>query len=178
MMQGSQLDRLGLESLASLVGVTDFAVSVSKETLALAISRYTTDPHSELREFVARDVLDVAMGNTDNHARNTSVLKGTDGTIALSPLYDFAPMVLDRRGIARVSRWQDGSDYPDWTLVAKTLEQLGLDSRSTRQWLRGLSERVSHLPETMRGAGVPDQVVGACLQRIPRVADGLAQVTS
>jgi hypothetical protein len=70
-----------------------------------------TDPEKELREFVLRDLLDVALGNTDNHARNTSVLKWPDGRIELSPLYDFAPMILDRRMVARVSRWEDDRDF-------------------------------------------------------------------
>jgi serine/threonine-protein kinase HipA len=172
------IDRHGLESLCSLAGVADFAVPVPKEKLAQAIKTHATKPDAELREFVARDVLDVALGNTDNHARNTSVLKRTDGTIALSPLYDFAPMVLDRRGIARVSRWKDGSDYPDWNIVAAALDELGLEGRETRQWLRGMSDPVAGLPLVMRDEGVPEEVVVACSERVARVADSLARVTS
>jgi serine/threonine-protein kinase HipA len=170
------VERLGLESLCSLAGVAEFGARIPKETLARTIADYATDPQGELRELVLRDVLDVALGNTDNHARNTSVLKKLDGTIELSPLYDFAPMVFDQRGIARFCRWRDGSDYPDWNAVASFLATLGLDPRATREWLRGLAPRVEGLPALMRGCGVDDVVVERCSERITRVAQGLARV--
>jgi serine/threonine-protein kinase HipA len=175
-VDGEHVDRLGLESVCSLAGVAEFGVPVPKETLAGAIAKYVTDPPAELREFVARDVLDVALGNTDNHGRNTSVLKKTDGTIALAPLYDFAPMILDERGIARVCRWQDGSDNPDWNAVARFLGTLGLDAPATREWLRGLGPRVSALPAEMREQGVAEAVLERCAPRIERVAQALARV--
>jgi serine/threonine-protein kinase HipA len=171
-----RVDRLGLESLCSLAGVADFAVPVPKEQLAHAIARHATDPSIELREFVLRDVLDVALGNTDNHARNTSVLKPLDGTVALAPLYDFAPMILDQRGIARVCRWKDGSDYPDWNIVAAALEELGLDRIPMRRWLRALAPRVSGLPAILREKGVDSGVIAQCLPRIERVAGALGGV--
>ncbi|MFK5913750.1 MAG: hypothetical protein QM484_05190 [Woeseiaceae bacterium] len=34
-----------------------------------------------------------------------------DGTVQLTSLYDFAPMVLDYEGIACVSRWQENDNY-------------------------------------------------------------------
>lgn len=170
------VDRLGAESLCSLAGVAEFGVSVRKEKLARAIATYATDPKIELREFVARDVLDVALGNTDNHARNTSVLKGLDGTIQLSPLYDFAPMILDGRGIARVCRWEDNADYPSWNVVASFLQTLGLHPGETRSWLRGLAPAVMALPAIMRECNVAETVVERCSDRIDRVAQSLARV--
>lgn len=125
------------------------------------------------REFVLRDVLDAALGNTDNHARNTSVLKWFDGRVALSPLYDFAPMILDRRMIPRVSRWADDRDLPDWNAVADALADT-LDPASTRRWLRGLAPAIAELPATMAECGVPDEVIVRCRERIQRVARDLA----
>ncbi|MGH7269102.1 MAG: type II toxin-antitoxin system HipA family toxin, partial [Polyangiaceae bacterium] len=116
-----KVERLGLESLYSLAGVADFGSTIRKERQVDAVARFTTNPETELRELLLRDVLDVALGNTDNHARNTSVLKWPDGRIELSPLYDFAPMILDQRMIARVSRWEDNADFPDWARVADAL---------------------------------------------------------
>ena len=125
--------------------------------LAAALARYATEPAEELRELLLRDVLDVALGNTDNHARNTAVLKRTDGVIELTPLYDFAPMVLDPQGIARVCRWRDEEDgFPVWSRVAETLDALGLDDTTTKPWLRELGSAVGELPgppQTRSGAG-------------------------
>ena len=131
----------------------------------------------ELLEFVRRDVLDVALGNTDNHARNTSVLKDASGRIALAPLYDFAPMILDDRGIARVCRWADNADFPQWNLVAEALVDLGVDRAVARALLREMADIVGGLPAVMRDCGVPDVVTERCATRIERVARALLEVT-
>jgi serine/threonine-protein kinase HipA len=170
-----RVERLGLESLYSLAGVAEFGASVRKERLAAALARFAGDPRAELRELLLRDVLDVALGNTDNHGRNTSVLKDANGRVALSPVYDFAPMMLDRSGIARVSRWEDGADFPEWSAVTEALARLGggVDAGETRRWLRRLAADVKRLPATMRECDVPAPVIEACEPRVRRVADGL-----
>lgn len=175
---GRAVERLGLESLASLVGLAEFGVPIRKERLAAGIARFVGDRATELREFLQRDVLDVALGNTDNHARNTSVLKHADGRVALSPLYDFAPMFLDRSGIARVSRWADDLGFPDWARAAEALEEHGLDPVETRRWLHALAGPVRDLPATLRDCDVPAEVVAECGGRIQRVADALARLAA
>jgi serine/threonine-protein kinase HipA len=177
-VHSGRVDRLGLESLCSLAGVAEFGAALPKERLAQALATYATDKETELRELVVRDVLDVALGNTDNHERNTSVLKGADGRVALSPLYDFAPMLLDPRGIARVSRWADGGDFPDWNVVLAALVKLGLDPGATQRWLRDLGERAAALSPIMRECGAPDAVIARCEDRIVRVARALAAVSA
>ncbi len=173
---GGTVDRLGLESLYSLIGISDFGVPARKEDLAAAVARYTTDAATEVRELLLRDVLDVALGNTDNHGRNTAVLKSPDGHIALSPLYDFAPMFLDRQGIARVSRWSaESGGFPDYAAVADALGAF-VDVRATKRWLRSLAERVGGLGVVLGDEGAPAGVIKACDDRIRRVAADLARV--
>lgn len=170
-VRGRKIERLGLESLCSLAGVTEFGAPIAKEALALALAKYASEPELELREFLLRDVLDVALGNTDNHARNTSVLKNENGRIALSPLYDFAPMVLDPQGIARVCRWKAEDDgFPRWSEVVDHLATHGLDPNATKNWLRELAPRVAGLTEAMREEGVPKRVVEILQKRTLRVA--------
>ncbi len=163
------LERLALESLSSLAGIAEFGALTPKESFAGAISRFVNEPSVELREFLRRDVFDVAMGNTDNHGRNTSVLKHSDGRVALAPLYDFAPMFLDRSGIARVSRWSGDAGFPDWGRAVESLARFGVDSGETRRELRDLAGAVSDLPRTMRECDVPREVIEACANRIERV---------
>ncbi len=121
-------------------------------------------------------MLDVALGNTDNHGRNTSVLKDGAGRVALSPLYDFAPMILDRSGIARVSRWADGADFPDWRAVTGALAPLGLPPSTSRPWLRSMAGAFRKLAGTLRACGVPGRVIESCEPRVHRVADALARL--
>lgn len=169
--------RLGMESLCSLAGVSDFGVSVDKERLAQSLARFVTNPVRELREFLLRDVLDVALGNTDNHARNTAVLKTPDGKIELTPLYDFAPMVFDPQGIARVCRWQgETGGFPDWSRVMDALVPLGLERESTRRWLHELSDAVGELPTLLADEGVEPSLRVALTPRIARVAKELSSV--
>ncbi|WP_297798317.1 HipA domain-containing protein [uncultured Marinobacter sp.] len=53
-----------------------------------------------MADYIARDFLNFAIRNKDNHIRNTAILKrGRD--IALAPAFDVAPMVLDPEGFAR-----------------------------------------------------------------------------
>jgi serine/threonine-protein kinase HipA len=173
------VERLGLESLCSLAGISEFGAPVPKEQLAAAVARFTSDPKRELRELVLRDVLDVALGNTDNHARNTAVVKHLDGRIELSPLYDFAPMVLDPQGIARVSRWTaETAGYPDWSGVAEALVGAIGEAEVTamKKWLRGLADAVRDLPGSMRVESVPASVIELLEARTARVADALAEV--
>ncbi|MGH7281891.1 MAG: type II toxin-antitoxin system HipA family toxin, partial [Polyangiaceae bacterium] len=169
------VERLGVESLYSLAGVADFGSALRKERLVDVVAQFTTNPEKELRELVLRDVLDVALGNTDNHARNTSVLKWPDGRIELSPLYDFAPMILDQRMVARVSRWEDNADFPDWARVADALGKT-LDIGKTKRWLRRLAPRIADLPTTMKNCDVPKAVIARCKERIERVARALNAV--
>lgn len=171
--------RLGMESLCSLAGVSEFGAPTPKETLARALARFATDPARELRELLLRDVLDVALGNTDNHARNTAILKREDGTIELTPLYDFAPMVLDPQGIARVCRWSPDAEvegFPRWARVIEALAPLGLDDGPTKAWLRELAEVVGGLPASMSEEGVSDEVIEALRPRIARTARSLEAI--
>lgn len=175
-VSGGTIEYLGMESLCALAGVADFRVPIPKEDQARSLAACVTEPVAELREFLLRDVLDVALGNTDNHARNTAVLKFPDGRIALSPLYDFAPMFFDPRGIARTCRWRDGAAFPDWSAVAESMPPLGLSLADARSWLRSLAPRVRALAATMRQEAVPAEIVALCEDGIARVASDLERV--
>jgi serine/threonine-protein kinase HipA len=134
-------------------------------------------PEIELREFILRDVLDIALGNTDNHARNTALLKELDGALALSPLFDFAPMALDPQGIARVCRWPDeDGGIPDWNALARTLESLGLSAGAVRTHLGSLADTINDLPRIMADERVPKSVIETFADRTARVAASLASV--
>ncbi len=173
---GNAVRRLGLESLASAAGVTAFGASVPQEELCGAMARFSSDPASDIQEFVFRDVLNVAMGNTDNHPRNSALRKTRDGAVRLSPLYDFAPMFLDDQGIPRACRWGGAEDrgMPEWGRVAEFLEGVGMDPAAFRARLADFAETVRRLPDIMDECGVDGWLIQRLVRRIDAVARSLA----
>ncbi len=115
---GGTLTRLAQESIATLTGMPRFDAVPSHDQVCRELIRRCSDPQEEILEYIKRDIANLALGNKDNHARNTAVQRGFNGRIALTPLYDFAPMYLHPDGIARRIRWE-GNDggQPDWGRV-------------------------------------------------------------
>lgn len=166
------VERFGLESLCSLSNVAEFGREIRMEVLCEAIARFSNAPAADIIEFVWRDVLNVAMGNTDNHARNTAMMRHPDGRLRLAPLYDFAPMILDDQGIARVCRWSDQVDSggrPDWGAVAEVVADFGVDPEHLRSIMGGWGRIIETLPDLMRKNGVDDDLVDRLLPRIDGV---------
>ncbi len=173
--------RYGQESLCSLAGVADFGQAIPMEILCDAFMPHVTHPKQELKEFLLRDVMNVALGNTDNHARNTAVSKYTDGSIALSPLYDFAPMILDEQGIARVSRWSEGefAGFPEWgtiaEVVAKRFSSYQVNSDELRKLFFDFAKITEQLPDIMHEASVDSDLIKRLGGRIKDVTRALKQ---
>lgn len=59
--------------------------------IAELLDRYAEAPRVELRRLMEQVTVNVALGNTDAHAKNYGILHPTDRTIALSPMYDVVP---------------------------------------------------------------------------------------
>jgi serine/threonine-protein kinase HipA len=169
------VERLGMESMASVCGISEFGFRGSHNDICGMIDRFATDSHREVLEYIKRDLLNVALRNTDNHSRNTAFLKDPSGSVALSPLFDFAPMFLDPDGIARASRWEAEGEKeigtPDWGHVAEDLEnRIGLCSTELRRWLASHAESVERLPETLKHCGVEEILIEDLVWRIDTIA--------
>jgi serine/threonine-protein kinase HipA len=125
LLKGGKVNRLAQESLASLLDVAGFDSSPTHNDACAAICKYCSKPLPELAEYLRRDVLNLALGNKDNHARNTAFTRNMQGDLRLTPLFDFAPMVLHPDGIARRMRWQqENASVPQWADVIRFIEQL------------------------------------------------------
>ncbi len=170
------LARHGLETLSSTAGIAEYGRRGDHAVFCAAIAAFATDAGNELREYLRREILNVALRNTDNHGRNSAFIKHADGTVRLSPLYDFAPMFLDPEGIPRSSRW-DGElepviGRPAWGKVAETFRP-HLDPLETRTFLAGHAEAVENLPDTMRKCAVEDRVIEGVARRCAEIAADL-----
>jgi serine/threonine-protein kinase HipA len=168
-----RVERMGMHSLYAVAGLAGYGAAVSNDTFCRALAAVATDPARELQEYIRRDILNLALRNTDNHGRNSAVLRSGD-QIALSPLFDFAPMFLDPEGIGRVSRWEDEPPgrQPDWRAVVAKFEDI-FPSAISMKWLAGIGAKVRHLPATMRDCRVDEDIIERLSRWIAEVAAGL-----
>ncbi len=128
-----------------------------------------------------RDLLNLALGNRDNHGRNTAVLKEIDGTLQLAPIYDFGPSFLDARAIARVIRWEgEEAARRDWTHILRNLqtrlEESGVEFTNWAkplQSIRRFAEKLDGLPELLRECGVATHILERRRPEIERLANEL-----
>ncbi|PLY03038.1 MAG: phosphatidylinositol kinase [Desulfuromonas sp.] len=172
-ISNGKVARHGMHSLYALANIQGYGASVCHDVYCRALAQFTTDPATEIREYLLRDVLNLALRNTDNHGRNTAILRMED-KIALSPLFDFAPMFLDPEGINRVSRWEDErpGSQPEWATICEKLGYV-LDSAETRAWLFSQSEKIKRLPDVMRDCHVDDEIIERLTGWLQAVAAGL-----
>jgi len=126
---GGEVHRHAQESLASLCGLAGFGVVPTHNEACARLAAVCTDPVSDIAEYLRRDVANVVLGNKDNHARNTAIQRRDDGFIGLTPLFDFAPMMLHPDGIARRMRWKvDDGGHPRWgSVVVQAALASGVD---------------------------------------------------
>lgn len=137
--QGDIVTRLAQESIATLTGLPGFEAVPSHDQVCEALIRRCTDPQAEVLEYIRRDVANLALMNKDNHARNTAVQRDFAGRIALTPLYDFAPMYLHPDGIARRIRWEGNDDgQPNWGRVLDRVCEL---EAQVRKSMRGSKKK-------------------------------------
>lgn len=153
---GTREVRLGAESIYSLLGKEPGSFLEHESVLDALRTVVTGDFRETLLEYLKRDVLNLVFGNSDNHGRNIALIK-TDTEVRLAPIFDFAPMKMDREGIIRTTRWkQFERGGVDW---AALLRSFGADEGHLRAGLRDLAQRLVNLPELLASLGLPQQTL-------------------
>ena len=163
--------RFGLESAYSVMGAAPGTFLRHGETLRRLVellqAQYRVRELSEpfdasafVIEWVRRDLLNIAFGNSDNHGRNTALLKRPEG-IWLSPVYDVAPMRADPEGVMRTTQWgpplEVGGEY-DWPSIAASLSDL-VDPEQLMEALKRLAGDLDGLDERLALRGVPLRIL-------------------
>lgn len=100
--------RFGVESMYSLNRQIGDGARMYHEDNLVNLRRIIANQKAfdeVLCDYLVRDVVNLTIGNTDNHGRNTAVIK-SEGKIRLSPTYDLAPMALDDECIPRSTLWK------------------------------------------------------------------------
>ena len=70
--------------------------------IAQILERHSTEPEEQLTRLLQQATVNVAVGNTDAHAKNYGLLHPTPGTVELSPLYDVAPTIIINPGMPQM----------------------------------------------------------------------------
>lgn len=170
-----RVHRLHQESLASICDLRGFGIPKSQQSLLQGLRSAVSDPLAETIEFMKRDVLNMAMRNTDNHARNTAVQRLVDGTVQLTPVFDFAPMYLDSEVIVRGCHWRDaaGKIQRSWTEVVESLDVSDQDRGQIAAELAQFADVVAALPATAAECEIETEVIEACRGTINLQAEQL-----
>lgn len=168
------LCRLHQESLASIAGLRGFGPRTDQSTLLKALRTHVTSPVAETIEFLKRDVVNIALRNTDNHARNTAVQRLRDGTVRLTPVYDFAPMFMDPEIVPRSSHWVfDGKREENFRVIVDRLDIPVVEKAIVAAALKEFGDIVGRLPKIALDCGVEPEVLEQCRHSIDRVAEDL-----
>lgn len=169
------VERIAQESLASFSGKAGFGVGMSHNQVCQIITSSCTDPEPEILEYVKRDLANVALGNKDNHTRNTAFQRFNNGEIKLTPLFDFAPMWLHPDGIARCTRWENGDDH--WATIA---QQIVENSSLTLEQVKGFfAEQLplyQGLLDRMKSIGMDHEIIEGCTYRIENICQQLEDI--
>ncbi len=162
--QGSW-QRFGLESIYSVLNrppgsfLNGFDVL---EQLCGILSKTQTefDQEAFVCEWLKRDLLNIAFGNSDNHGRNSALLKKPGG-ISLAPVYDFAPMKADPEGVIRTTTWgspfEEGGEYC-WYDIAQHLERL-CPAQMLLATLTECAQSLVGLKQRLEKRGVPEPIL-------------------
>lgn len=176
--EGGGTIRLGQESLVSAIGVADFGHVGTHEAYIEVLRQYSASPFADIVEYLKRDIANLALGNPDNHGRNSALSKHQDGTVRLSPLVDFAPMRLAKEGIVRSTRWammrDEGRDHlPDWRRICAELMPDPAVGNALPAELSAFAEGLRQTPALARDLGAPLEISERAMGRCMEIADSV-----
>jgi serine/threonine-protein kinase HipA len=142
--------------------------------------RRTREPAVAIRQFLVATVFDLAIGNTDNHAKNHALLWDAGRTPRFAPLYDIGPTLLDPNVVHDLSFAIGGATTPAAVRaddVAAFLATFGLRPAAQRRFrhdviaplLRAIDEATADL--TARGMKDFDDLIGREAGRLVETLD-------
>ncbi len=151
--------RYGQESIASLCSIGGLGKVPTHNEVCRRLSEAATNPTGEVIEYVKRDIANITLGNKDNHARNTAIQCRHDGTVSLTPLFDFAPMWLHPDGIARRIRWEaDDGGSPKWaSVIDQACEAAKVDHNKVKASIQMMATPLATLFADARMLGIDEQ---------------------
>ncbi|SDT89152.1 type II toxin-antitoxin system HipA family toxin [Halopseudomonas salegens] len=153
-VDGEYVERIPVESVYSLLGNTEPGSRLKHEAVLAklielwCLSGQTAEIPELIFEYIRRDLLNRILGNSDNHGRNTSILRYRE-RFDLAPIYDLAPMVLDAEGVTRATKWEaEKKGSPKWREICACFpEWYAPDDLYDR--IRNVAEGLKALPDLL-----------------------------
>lgn len=151
-----------VESLVSLCGIMTPSAMPSQNAVLKTLRQFASDPTNTTLEYIKRDILNSALGNTDNHPRNTA-MQSVGKKIRLAPLFNFAPTHLLIDDISRSLEWVDekGNILDDWDEIIGTLDLPDGERHHVANEMKSFGEKLAFLPDIMKKAGIDDDIIEA-----------------
>jgi serine/threonine-protein kinase HipA len=171
-LSAAGVERSAMESLYSLAGVTvpgSYLLHTDALKHLVRLWQQTgqgAQVGDMIFEYLQRDLLNQILGNSDNHGRNTSILRNSTG-LKLAPIYDLAPMVMDDEGITRTTKWPQPIEIAgevNWRQACAALAQW-TDADVLYERLRGAAHNFLALPDLLNDQGLPNSTMNH-----PRIA--------
>ena len=178
-IENDQVIRLAQESIASLSQKAGFGVKLSHNQICRLLVESCSDPQQNIIEYLKRDLANVALGNKDNHTRNTAIQRNFQGNVQLTPLFDFAPMWLHPDGIARTTRWErdDQGGAPLWQSVIQQVAEITLiDQQQLRDMFKQQLPYYQALIERMQQIGIDQEIIENSHYRIENICQQLSEL--
>lgn len=156
------VERYAVESIYSLAGVTVPGSAMGhREVVELLIGLWKEAGQSHevpdlVAQYLKRDLLNKILGNSDNHGRNTSIIREA-GAFRLAPIYDLAPMVMDDEGITRTTKWPrdlERAGDVDWRGVCRSLSDF-VAPQDLFEGLQEVAQQLLALPDILSASGLP-----------------------
>lgn len=157
------IERLAVESIYSLAGVTTPGSYMNHlDVIQLLADLWKQAGQVEqvpdlVAEYLRRDLLNKILGNSDNHGRNTAIIRDLNA-FRLAPIYDLAPMVMDEEGVTRTTKWPKDLEVAgeiDWRGVCDALVGI-INPADAFERLRQDADPLLALPDILVASGLPD----------------------
>lgn len=174
--------RLAVESIYSLAQVTTPGSPMDHMEVIRLLAGLWRDAGqidqipNLVADYLRRDLLNKILGNSDNHGRNTAIIRDVD-SFRLAPIYDLAPMVMDDEGVTRTTKWPKALERAgdvDWRGVCRALTDITdpkdplaalSDAPEPFERLREDARQLAALPDILAANGLPDATMNH-----PRIA--------
>lgn len=150
------------ESIASLCQFITPGKKHSHNVVLKALRQCVADPFGATVEYLKRDILNMAMGNIDNHPYNTAI-RTVGGKTGLAPLYDFSPSYLLTDDIERQMEWVDkkGEVLDNWNDILDSLDIPPEEMSAVLVEIDRFAHRLDGLQDIMKQQGVDEDIIDA-----------------